>query len=286
MLKLTFFLISLSLSLFAKDYADSGRLLLSSGVSQVEGSSGGGLTPWATIAGYGTRDSLGASFFSTEARVQDYTVRADGIALGFFNRVELSYSKQVFNTLKVGDDLGVGHNFKIEQRVLGVKVRLIGDLILDQDTWMPQISIGAQQKTNQEEATVKSFGAEEAKDTDFYISFTKLYLAQRFLYNITIRRTRANQLGFLGYGGDENDDYEFMPELSLAYLVNRQLVVGIEYRDKPNNLDVADEDSWSDIFVAWTPSKNISLTMAYLDAGNIVTKDNQSGIYTSLQLGL
>ena len=41
------------------------KLLLTGGVSQVEGAAGGGLTPWALIAGYGTRDQVGAQAFAT-----------------------------------------------------------------------------------------------------------------------------------------------------------------------------------------------------------------------------
>lgn len=39
------------------------RLLATGGVMQIEGSAGGGLTPWALIAGYGTREEIGASAF-------------------------------------------------------------------------------------------------------------------------------------------------------------------------------------------------------------------------------
>ena len=35
---------------------DGGKLLLTGGVSQLEGAAGGGITPWAVIGGYGTRD--------------------------------------------------------------------------------------------------------------------------------------------------------------------------------------------------------------------------------------
>ena len=40
---------------------DMGKLTATGGVSQVEGAGGGGLTPWALITGYGTRDSYGAN---------------------------------------------------------------------------------------------------------------------------------------------------------------------------------------------------------------------------------
>lgn len=37
-------------------FRNGGRLLLTGGVSTIEGAGGGGLVPWALIGGYGTRD--------------------------------------------------------------------------------------------------------------------------------------------------------------------------------------------------------------------------------------
>jgi hypothetical protein len=39
------------------------------------------------------------------------------------------------------------------------------------------------------------------------------------------------------------------------------------------------------VFVAWAPSRNVSLTVAYVDLGNIVIRDHQRGVYASLQVG-
>lgn len=47
------------------------RLLATGGVTQLEGAAGGGLTPWALIAGYGTRDQIGASAFLTHVDTGD-----------------------------------------------------------------------------------------------------------------------------------------------------------------------------------------------------------------------
>lgn len=40
-----------------------GRLLLTGGVSTIEGAGGGGLVPWALIGGYGTRDEVGINAY-------------------------------------------------------------------------------------------------------------------------------------------------------------------------------------------------------------------------------
>ena len=37
--------------------------------------------------------------------------------------------------------------------------------------------------------------------------------------------------------------------------------------------------------MAWAPTKNVALTLAYANLGNIVIKDNQQGVYISAQVG-
>ena len=48
-----------------RDPGHGGKLLLTGGVSTVEGAAGGGLVPWALIGGYGTRDQVGGNVFVT-----------------------------------------------------------------------------------------------------------------------------------------------------------------------------------------------------------------------------
>src|SRR3954463_1391083 len=86
-----FFLISASASA-----QDMGKLLATGGVSQAEGAGGGGLTPWALITGYGTRDSYGANLHATAIRTQDYGLDSYGVAVGLADRVELSLARQTF----------------------------------------------------------------------------------------------------------------------------------------------------------------------------------------------
>ena len=82
--------------------------------------------------------------------------------------------------------------------------------------------------------------------------------------------------------------------MSLAWLLRKDLAVGVEYRFKPDNLnpsilgDGLREDDWKDVFIAWAPNKNISLTLAWVDLGSIVPAVNarrQSGAYLSAQFG-
>ncbi|MFY2764631.1 DUF3034 family protein [Arenimonas sp. MALMAid1274] len=262
-----------------------GKLLLTGGVSQVEGAAGGGLTPWAVIGGYGTRDQIGANAYYTKVNLDDYHLDSYGVLVGLYDRVELSFSRQKFDTEAVGGALGLGNGFTFTQDTIGVKVKVAGDAVLEQDSWLPQIAVGAQFKKNDQAAVLAFVGARDDSGVDYYVSATKLYLAQSLLLNGTVRFTKANQFGILGFGGDRNDSYRAQFEGSAAYLVNRNLAIGAEYRTKPDNLGIADEDDAWDVFVAWAPAKNVSLTVAYVDLGNIVIRDDQRGVYASLQVG-
>ncbi len=260
-----------------------GKLLLTGGVTQIEGTGGGGLTPWALIGGYGARDQIGANAFYTRVDVDDYALDAYGVLVGFYDRFELSYARQVFDTEDIGAALGLGRGFEFEQDVFGAKLRLAGDAVLDQDRWLPQIAIGVQHKRNRQGDIVRAVGAQDDSGTDFYLSATKIYLDHSLLLNGTLRYTEANQIGILGFGGDQGSgSFEF--EASAAWLLTRKLAFGAEFRSKPDQLGIADEDLWWDIFLAWAPNRQVSVTLAYVDLGNIVVAD-QNGTYLSVQVG-
>jgi hypothetical protein len=70
-----------------------------------------------------------------------------------------------------------------------MKVRLFGNAVLDQDTWLPQMAASIQFKHNEQGDIVKAVGAQSISGTDFYLSGTKLLLAQRVLLNGRLRFT-------------------------------------------------------------------------------------------------
>ncbi|MGI4848162.1 MAG: DUF3034 family protein [Janthinobacterium lividum] len=267
---------------------DLGRLLATGGVSQVEGAGGGGLTPWATIAGYGSENSYGANVHATVLKTQDYLLETYGVAVGVADRVEVSLASQVIKGKGAALD-----NVRIRQDIVGIKLRVSGNLVYDQDTPMPQIAIGAMYKKNQGISglpgvtSVTQLGAARDNGIDYYVSATKLVLDRSLLLNATLRLTKANQMGLLGFGGDLDDRYKPMLETSIAYLLNRNVVIGAEYRMKPSNLSIDNEKDYYDAFVAWFPNKNFSVTAAYVSLGDITVLNTtrQRGWYLSMQGG-
>jgi hypothetical protein len=264
---------------------DSGRLLATSGVSQLEGAAGGGLVPWSVISGYGTRDSVGANAHYTLAYLPDFTLHSAGASIGLRNRVELSYAHQWFDTRDAGRKLGLGGGYQFHLDVVGAKVRLFGDAVYDQDSWLPQVAVGAQFKTVDRHGLVRALGARSPSGVDVYASATKLFLAQSLLLNATVRLTQANQYGLLGFGGDRTAGYRPQFEGSAALLLNRDLAVGAEVRTKPDNLRFAHEGTAFDVFAAYFLSKNASATLAFVALGPVARQGSQNGVYLSLQGG-
>ena len=264
---------------------DEGKLLATGGVSAVEGEGGGGLAAWALIGGYGTRDGMGVNAHYTYVGLPDYQLTSPGIAIGLFDRLELSYAWQAFDTEATGAALKLGQGFTFHQNIYGAKLKLLGDAVYDQDSWLPQIAVGLQHKENDRGAVIAAVGGKASVGTDYYLAATKLFLAESLLVDATLRETKANQFGILGFGGDKHNAYAPQFEGSAAYLVSRKFAIGADVRTKPSNLSVATEDDAYDIFAAYFLNKNLSATLAYAGLGNIVLHKSQGGVYFSLQAG-
>ena len=269
----------------AAEWQWGGKLDLTRGVTSVEGSGGGGIATWALITGNETVDGIGASANATLVHLPNYDLRAFGGGIGLFDRAEVSYEHQNFDTGSTGAKLGLGRGFAFDQDVLGAKLRLFGDAVYDQDHWTPQVSAGVQYKHNDQGSIIHAIGGKADSGVDYYLAATKVLLNSSLVLDATVRATRANQTGILCFGGDRNHAYQAQFEGSAGYLVTRKLLVGVEYRTKPDNLGFARESNWADFFAAYAVSKNLSVTAAYADLGDIATLRRQRGWYLSLQAG-
>ncbi|MDB5471100.1 MAG: hypothetical protein JWR84_2660 [Caulobacter sp.] len=269
----------------AQNLETGGKLLLTGGVSSIEGSGGGGLATWATTTGYGSEEGVGGNAHATFVSLPDFEFRTYGVAVGLFDRVELSYARQEFDTGSTGGKLGLGDGFTFSQDVVGLKVVVLGDAVYDQDRWYPQVAVGAQYKMNDQGAIIGAVGGRDDQGVDYYVAATKLLLDRSLVVSGAVRLTRANQTGLLGFGGPNEDGYSPQFEGSVAWLAGRRLAFGAEYRSKPENLGFAKEDDWADVFVAYAFNKNLSVTAAYVDLGDIATVKDQRGVYISLQAG-
>jgi hypothetical protein len=276
--------------------ADQGKLLLTAGFSTIEGAGGGGITPWALITGYGSSDSWGANTYITGIALRDFEFTSAGVGVGILDRFELSFSRQMLDATS-----GALDGISVSQDVIGAKLRIFGDAVYAQDSWIPQVALGVQAKRNRgiRDAEriglpglvdVTQLGASDDNDVDYYASATKVWLAQGLLVNATVRYTRANQFGLLGFGGDRNDDASIRAEGTVAYLLQRKVAIGVEYRARARNLSSDDESAAWDAFIAWTPNRHVSIVAAYANLGSVAapitgSTADQDGAYLSAQVG-
>ncbi|MGB1557412.1 MAG: DUF3034 family protein [Oceanococcaceae bacterium] len=299
---------------------NSDKVLATGGVIMVDGAGGGGITPWATISGYGTRDGINGGLHYTWVYLPDYTLNSIGATVGFFDRFELSYSKSILPTGGTFDTVGLAadslgldtgiepFNTTINMEIIGAKLRLFGDAVYTSDSWIPQVAVGGFLKSNENKALLRTLQAAESEDWEAYVAATKIFFPISTLVNVTARYTSANQTGLTGFGGPDGNDKEVRFEASIAHLLAKNTAIGVEYQQHGDNLDghsvdlggvdlslltpllgnagdtltQRKESDWYDFFFAYLPNKNLSLTFAYAMLGNITLTPDQHGFYISL----
>lgn len=284
----------------------------------MDGSAGGGINPWALIAGYGTNRQIGGSTFYTHLSLPNYQLDAYGAAVGLFNRVEISFARQDFSLGNTGAQLDgaiagffgapvsalpgplqFGGNYILSQDIVGLKVRLFGNIVYDQGSLLPQVSVGLHYHHSNNATTIRALGA-RPDGTNFYVAASKLFIDGLFgrytFVDFNLNFTRSNQNGLLGFGGLAPDGsfrnrYKVEPAFSVAQFIRRNLAVGYEFRAMPQNQlvgynalgdAVSRTSDWQDIFVAYFPVKSVSVTAAYARLGTIASIPAQNGFYVSM----
>lgn len=277
-IRCTLLLLALSAPLHA---ADEGRLQATGGLVTIEGAGGGGLVPWATMSGLSTRPGHDVVFGMSSTRVGDFQLDSIGLSASWHDRFELSLGRQQFTV-----DRGLlpeGIDRRIGQTVLGAKLRVAGDLIYGD---LPQMAVGLQYKHSDSDVLAGALGARRNDDVDAYFSVTRLFLAGPFdrnwLLNGSLRATRANETGLLGFGGVDDNGYDLVGEFSAAMFFNPEVALGAEYRQKPEGLPGLGESDWRDVFVAWVPNRRFSLAIAWVDLGTIAARPDQDGVFVSM----
>ncbi|KXV48377.1 hypothetical protein AD945_07780 [Gluconobacter albidus] len=264
---------------------DGQRTIGTGGMTSLEGSSGGGLASWATISGYGSDKSAGMAFHYSYVNLTNYWDQNVGASIGLFDRVELSYTHNFFQTRATGAKLGIGNGYQFDLDVAGAKVRLFGHVA--DNTLIPQVAIGAMYKHDSDGRIIHMVGSKHTDGADAYLAVTKLFPKVGILIDTTVRFTKGNQWGIIGFGGDLDNSYHPQFEGSLGYLPPflPGLIVGVEYRTKPRNQRFTDESNWFDVYTSYFINKHLNITLAYVSLGTIATFKNQTGFYFSAQTG-
>lgn len=304
-----------ALSAFSScSHAQTGSsLLLSGGVTSFEGTAGGGIVPWAVITGYGSREEINGTANLQFLQVGDYQLTTAGVSIGFYDRVELSLQRQSLDvsdgvtgnvfSLLTGGAVSAAPGTDIEQDIVGVKVKLFGDLLFAKNPNIPQVSLGLQYKKNRDfdtslplpngdiplpgQGVPQLVGATEDSGLDIYLSATNVWLGGAFgknlLVNLTARATKANTFGLLGFESVADDNYDIEFEGSVAVIPTPNTAIGVEWRTQSNRLGgLAEEETAADFFIAYFPSKAWSATLAYVDVGNLPFESDANGFYLTV----
>lgn len=289
-----------------------GRILGTGGVTTVSGAAGGGIVPWALIGGYGDNEQIGYTAFYTNLATSNYLLNAYGASVGIDNRIEVSLAQQSlglgntanFLDTELGEPAGsntpLANGADLTQDIVGLKVRLFGNAIYQQNSWLPQVAFGIQYHHNSNmnlggNASLLGVLGAKSSGTSYYLAATKVWLdgllGRTTILDVDVDATRANQNGLLGFEGYNDSRYHYEPEVSAGVFLNRHVVLGGEYRAMPQNQLVGNNatgdalsatNAWKDIYVAYIPNKSFSVTFAYAMLGHIATINNQSGLYTSI----
>ncbi|MEO8467076.1 MAG: DUF3034 family protein [Gammaproteobacteria bacterium] len=170
-----------------------GRLLATGDGIPLTGAAGGGIVPWAVLSGYSADEAHGITGAYTHVETDDYTLGAFALSYDFYNRVEVSASRQTFDIGALTPALGFDPG-DLKQDTFGVKVRLTGDAVF---TRRPQVAVGVMHGKNTEYLIPSVVGSRRDSDNDFYVAATKVWLTgpmkHMALLNVTLRSTRATR---------------------------------------------------------------------------------------------
>ena len=220
------------------------------------------------------RGELGFSAYGTRAGTQDYALSSYGqAAIGWQDRVELSLARQDFDAapafaLNGIAPFGVAPGQHIKMDVLGLKVKLLGDAILDADTWVPQVALGLEHKQVRPGSlqSVLDFLGTKTSGTDLYLSATKLLLDKSLLLNTTLRYTMPAKTACWALARPRlaRTAAACSPSFRSPTCCGTNLAVGPSTASSPTTCRPwvrqpawgrAARDDWKDVFIAWAPSK-------------------------------
>jgi hypothetical protein len=252
-------------------------------VTTIDGQGGGGLVPWALLAS-------SPSVSITGLNTQNLGINSIAVNGGIANRVELSYAHTTVDVVP----LTTANLASIDNYGFKVKLNDMGDL--------PQFSIGVVNKQASGsllDSTVVPAVKNSKSGTDVYIAATKVVniAGTNVLLNGVIRASKANQLGALGFGGGNaagaKTGYSYKPEVSAEVFASDNVLIGAEYRAEPaNGVTATDgvlhQNAAYDLNIVYIASKNLALTAAYVNLGQVAPaiagSNRQAGMYLQAQV--
>ncbi|MEI8344451.1 MAG: DUF3034 family protein [Candidatus Omnitrophota bacterium] len=173
-----------------------------------------------------------------------------GVAETFFDRVEVSYGYESINQSGAQ---------AIHKNNVGTKLLVLPENSFD-TKFLPAVSVGGIYKDT-------SFRAEDVDSSgyDFYTVATKTItqLPQPVIVSGGLLVTKEKVTGVFGFDKDSAATGFGNVDVVLPY----NLVLGYEYKQGARYSDFKNADYW-DLHLAWLANNNLSLVLAYVDAGD------------------
>ena len=173
-----------------------------------------------------------------------------GVADTLFKRLEISYGHESINQANTSAK---------HKNNVGTKLLLLPENAFGTE-FLPAISLGTIFKhTSNVGAGVNASGQ------DYYLVATKLItqLVRPVLLSAGVLSTEDKTTGVFGYDKDRKATGFGNIDIILPW----NLIAGFEYKQGARYFDWKDANYW-DTHVAWTPNKNLTLILAYVDAGD------------------
>jgi hypothetical protein len=192
-------------------------------------------------------------------------VKVDWTAIGitdtFFKRLEVSYGYETVNP---------ENSLAVHKTNIGAKLLLISENSFNTN-FIPSISIGGIFKDS------SSTGSSDSGQ-DFYVVATKLItqLPRPVLISGGLLSTDSKVTGVFGY----DKDRVTTAFGNIDIILPANLIAGFEYKQGAEYEDWKDASYWN-AHLAWTPTSNLTLILAHVDAG-----DNKSTTRVGLGTGV
>jgi len=212
-----------------------------------------------------------------------------------WGRFELGYALNHFGLGRLPEDIeaatGVNtiedsvylHNFNVRFQILKE-----GDF---EKSWMPALTFGLHYKHNDDtdvidrrlEGAFSDLGIKDNDGVDVTLFASKMIksLPRPLMLNAGVRSTEAAQIGLFGFTEKRSTVFEG----NFGVLVLDNLVIGGEYRQKPDEFEVLPglvekEDDWWDGFITYIASDNLTMSVAFASFGDVFNQeaDNVWGV--------
>jgi Protein of unknown function (DUF3034) len=175
---------------------------------------------------------------------------AIGVADTLFKRLEVSYGYETVNQ----ENASAKH-----KNNLGAKLLLLPENSFE-TKYVPAVSVGTVYK----QTSHLGAGADD-NDYDVYVVATKLItqLPRPVLLSGGVLSTKEKATGVFGFG-DKRKETGFA---NIDVILPHDLALGFEYKQGAREPGFRNADYW-DAHLAWLANKNLSLVLAYVDAGD------------------